>query len=127
MPRSRYAKARDFEYKVRDDMAKHGWVTLRSPASRTPTDVYCIGTERHVFIQCKTNGVMGPREWNRFWVYCKSVDAVPVLAMRGARGKGIRYMLLTGPKDGRGRQPMVEWIPMEGGRHEVQGVKGERD
>lgn len=127
MARSRYAKARDFEYKVRDDMYRNGYVTVRSPASKSPVDVYCIGTERNVFIQCKTNGVMGPKEWNRFWRHCKSVDAVPVLAMRGARGRGIRYMLLTGPKEGGGRQPMVEWIATWGGRHEVQDAERERD
>lgn len=126
MSRSRYARARDFEYRVRDDMANHGFIAVRSPASKTPADVYCIGVGVVAFVQCKTNGVLPPKEWNKFWAYCKSVDAVPVLAMRGVRGR-IRYMLLTGPKEGRGRQPMVDWVPIEGGRREIQGVGGKRD
>lgn len=120
MSRSNYAKARDFEYRVRDNMAANGYISIRSPASKTPADVYCIGWDRKVFIQCKTDGRLDTDEWNRFWRYCRSVDAVPVLAMRGAKGRGIRYMLLTGPKERMGVRPMVEWIPIEGGRREIQ-------
>lgn len=123
--RTNYARARDFEYRVRDDMEKHGWIAVRSPASKTPTDVYCIGWDSKVFIQCKTNGVMGPREWNKFLSYCRSVDAIPVLAMKGPRGRGVRYALITGEKVIRGPKPMVDWEPTEGGRHEVQDDKGE--
>lgn len=124
---TRYSRARQFEYKVRDDMAGRGFIALRSPASKTPADVYCIGYEKKVFIQCKTNGVMGPREWNEFWDYCESVNAIPVLAMRGPRNRGIRYMLLKDRKVPRRKQPMVEWVPIEGGRVEVQGIDGGRD
>ncbi len=123
---TRYSRARQFEYKVRDDMAGHGFIAVRSPASKTPTDVYCIGYDTKVFVQCKTNGVMRPREWNEFWDYCKSVNATPVLAMRGKGGRGIRYMLLTGRKVPRRRQPMEEWAPIEGGRVEIQNAEGER-
>jgi len=125
--RTNYARARDFEYKVRDDMARHGFICLRSPASKTPADVYCIGYETKVFVQCKTNGVLGPKEWNEFMDYCESVNAIPILAMKGKNGRGIAYRLLTGRKVARGRQPMVEWEPIEGGRVEVQGIDGGRD
>ena len=125
--RTNYARARDFEYRVRDDMKKHGFIAVRSPASKTPTDVYCIGYEVKVFIQCKTNGVLGPKEWNEFWDFCKSVNAIPVLAMKGKNGRGIEYKLLTGRKVPRHRQPMKDWKPIEGGRIEVQGVTSRRD
>lgn len=127
MSRSRYAIGREFEYRVRNDMANHGFIAVRSPASKSPTDVYCIGVGVNVFVQCKTNGKLPMREWNRFWAQCKSVDAIPVMAMKGIRGR-IRYMLLTGPKErGMRRQPMADWIPIEGGRHEVSRVDGGRD
>ena len=119
---SQYSRARQFEYKVRDDMTEHGFIAVRSPASKTPADVYCIGYETKVFIQCKTNGVLGPAEWNKFYAYCMSVNAVPVLAQRGKNGRGISYKLLTDWKVPRKRQPMVDWQPIEGGRVEVQGV-----
>ena len=124
---TRYSRGRQFEYKVRDDMASHGFLTIRAPASKTPVDVYCIGRREKVFVQCKTNGVLGPREWNKFWDYCSSVEAIPILAMRGPNNRGVRYMLLTGRKVARGRQPMEEWKPIEGGRIEVQDVDGGRD
>lgn len=124
---SRYTRARTFEYKVRDDMAARGFIAVRSPASKTPADVYCIGLERDVFIQCKTNGVLGPREWNKFLAYCRSVNAIPVLAMRGRNNRGIKYMLITDWKVPHKRQPMIDWIPIEGGRIEVQEPDGRRD
>lgn len=122
---TRYARARGFEYRVRDDMAARGWVAIRSPASKTPADVYCIGWHRCVLIQCKTNGALGTEEWNRFYDLCESVDAVPVLARMGPRGRGIEYLMLTGRKVRRGVRPMEVWVPEEGGRREVQGIDGE--
>ncbi len=119
IPRSNYMRARDFEYKVRDDMISRNFLAVRSPASKTPVDVYCFDAESKVFIQCKTNGVLPPKEWNRFYAYCRSVDAVPVLAMRNGKGRGIVYKLITGWKSPHKRQPMVDWIPMEGVRNEV--------
>lgn len=119
---TQYSRARNFEYRVRDDMAKHGFIAVRSPASKTPVDVYCIGYETKVFIQCKTNGVLGPAEWNKFYAYCKSVNAIPVLAQKGSNGRGISYKLLTDWKIPRKRQPMTDWQPIEGGRVEVQGA-----
>ena len=119
---TKYSNARNFEYKVRDDMLKHGFIAVRSPASKTPVDVYCIGYDTKVFIQCKTSGVLPPKEWNSFLAYCKSVNAVPILAMKGENGRGIRYMLITDWKIPRKRQPMVAWEPIEGGRIEVSGT-----
>ena len=119
---TRYSRAAAFERKVRDDMSRRGYIAVRSPASKSPVDVYCIGYDAKVFVQCKTNGVMGPSEWNEFYDMCRSVDAIPVLAMRGKGNRGIRYMLLTDKKVPRRRQPMVEWVPREGGRVEVLGA-----
>ena len=117
-----YARARAFEYRVRDDMASKGWVAVRSPASKTPVDVYCIGWHRCVFIQCKTDGRLGTDEWNRFLELCESVDAVPVLASKGRNGRGIDYQRIVGRKTKRGVRPMEVWTPESGGRREVQGT-----
>ena len=112
---TRYQRARAFEYRVRDDMASHGWLAVRSPASKTPADIYCIGFHKCVMIQCKTDGRLGTREWNDFLDYARSVDAVPVLAEMGAKGRGIAYHVLTGRKERRGVRPMEDWVPPEGG------------
>ena len=119
MARSNYARARDFEYRVRDDMRGRNYVAVRSAGSKTPVDIYAFDLHTKVFIQCKTNGVIRPDEWNRFYAYCRSVGALPILAMRNANGRGVVYKLLTGMKEPHRRQPMVDWIPMEGERLEV--------
>lgn len=127
MARSRYARARDFEYAVRDDMRKRNYLVVRSAGSKTPVDIYAFDIGTKVFIQCKTNGVLKPDEWNEFYRYCKSVEALPILAKRNARGRGIVYKLLTGQKVPYKRAPMVDWIPTDGERHEIQGVEGRGD
>lgn len=124
---SQYKRARGFEYRVRDDMARHGFVTVRSPASKTPVDVYCIGMGKSVFVQCKTNGYVGPEEWNRFLAYSRSVGAVPVVASMGPNNRGIRYMLVKDWKVPRRRQPWEPWEPIEGGRVEVSEFDSRRD
>lgn len=124
---SRYHRGRNFEYAVRDDMERRGYVAVRSPASKSPVDVYCIGMNGNVFVQCKTNMRVDPEEWNEFLGLCRSVGATPVIAGRGKNGRGIRYMLVTDWKVPHRRQPMTEWNPTEGGRIEVSRVEGGRD
>jgi Holliday junction resolvase len=112
---TRYRRARDFEYRVRDDMSRHGWIAIRSPASKSPVDVYCIGFHECVMIQCKTNGRLGTEEWNAVYDMARSVDALPVLAQTGPGGRGICYHVLTGRKEVRGVRPMDDWEPPDGG------------
>jgi Holliday junction resolvase len=127
MANSRYQKAREFEYAVRDDMVKRNYIAVRAAGSKTPADIYAFDLERKVFIQCKTNGVMRPEEWNRFYRYSRSVGAIPILAMRNKSGRGILYRLLTGEKVAYQKQPMTEWIPEKGVRYEVPRADDERD
>ena len=123
---SQYGKAAEFERRVCRDMEGRGYIAVRAAGSRTPADVYCMGVGRLVFVQCKTNGYMTPSEWNTLYDYAGSVGATPVIASKDDRGH-IRYMLMTGHKVPHERQPMVEWAPERGDRHEVQGVGAERD
>ena len=64
-----------------------------------------------VCIQCKTDGRLAPDEWNEFFEYCEPVWAVPIMAMKGARGTPIVYKRLLGRKEKRGKQPMEDWQP----------------
>lgn len=118
-----YRRGYDFERRVRKDMDDRGYIAIRSPSSKTPADVYCIGVGKVLFIQCKRNGVLNPAEWNKFLAYCESVGATPILAMTGKGGRGIVYKLITGYKEARKAQPMVDWVPEEGGRKDA-GIQG---
>lgn len=107
---AKYRLGRDFEYAVVKDMQEHGFIALRSPASKTPADVYCIAESWLVFVQCKRGGVIGVDEWNEFYEYAESVKALPVMAEKVPGG--IAYHLIDANKDGsRKRQPMSDWQP----------------
>ena len=105
-----YQRGRNFEYRVKKDMEKRGYLVLRSPASKSPVDLYCMKKNELVFIQCKLNGVIGVTEWNTFFDYSKYVGALPILA-ENVKGK-ILYSEAIEKKDGSHRkQPKREWLP----------------
>lgn len=112
--RTQYARGRDFEYAVRDDMRKHGYLALRSPASKSPVDIYCIKTGELIFIQCKLHGALYREEWNSFFTFCDSVNATPVMARKPDSGRGIEYFELLDFKDeSRKKSPMKPWEPTD--------------
>jgi hypothetical protein len=51
-----------------------------------------------LLIQCKRSGALPPDEWDRLVEVAAWVAAIPVLAANGARGRGVAYIRLTGPK-----------------------------
>lgn len=132
--RTHYAAGRDFEYYVRDKFKGAGYVALRSPASKSPADLYCIKVGEVVFVQCKLHGAISPDEWNEFLDYSKSVGATPIVAMRGPGDRGAVYMRIVGRKSGRRtqRQPWVPWELIGGesngrARADEHGAGAERD
>jgi len=108
---TQYQRGAAFERRVQKDMHDHGYLALRTPGSKSPTDIHCFKHgDEWVFVQCKTGGSLGPDEWNRFMDYCEEHGATPIMAEKATRG--IKYHLLTGRKDGsRKRQPMADWEP----------------
>lgn len=107
---SNYTRGRNFEYAVIKDMKSHGYFALRSPASKSPVDIYCFAKGELVFIQCKIDGALGVAEWNKFLDFCESLDATPIMAEKLTRGIG--YHRITDRKDGTKKsQPMVDWQP----------------
>lgn len=106
-----YERGRAFEYAVRLNMENNGYLALRSPASRTPADIYCIAKDELVFIQCKVSGRISRDEWDKLFTLCDSVNATPILAKRGANGRGIEYYRLTDFKEKRRMAPMEPWEP----------------
>ena len=106
-----YRSGADFERKVQDDLEGHGYAAVRSAGSHSPADVVAMMHGDITCVQCKTNGVLGPKEWNEFMDWCELAGATPVLARKGPNGRGIIYHRLTSRKDGRGRQPLAYWTP----------------
>ena len=105
---SKYRLGRQVEYSVRDDFKKHGYVTMRSPASKSPIDILAVKKGVIVFVQCKRNMVIGVKEWNIFYDLAISVDAIPIVAGRPT-GMGLLYWKMTDKKDGyKKRQPKEE-------------------
>lgn len=106
-----------FEYKVRDHLIDHGWFVMRSPASKSPIDLLTVRAGHDgpevMFVQCKTNGRLDPKEWDELLDLAHEHSAEAVLVWRPRRGV-IRYDLLTGYKE-RGRrhdnQPIQEIDP----------------
>ncbi len=107
---SKYRRGRDFEYAVMKDMQGKGYLAVRSPASKSPADIYCFAKGSLVFIQCKLGGLIGVGEWNELYDYATSVGALPIMAEKVPGG--IAYHLIEEKKDGtRRRQPMSDWQP----------------
>ena len=105
---SMYRRGREFEYRVRDLLRKQGFFVLRSPASKSPTDLVAIRPGLVLFVQAKRGGSLPPGEWNEIYELARSCGAVPILA--DGTGATTRLFEMTDRKDGsKRRQPMVPY------------------
>jgi Holliday junction resolvase len=59
---SRYSVGADFERTVRRTLESEGYLVIRSAGSKSPVDLVCFRAGEVIFVQCKTNGVMGKVE-----------------------------------------------------------------
>lgn len=108
-----YRNGADFERQCKDDLESMGYCVLRSAGSHSPADLVVLHRDRvSLGVQCKRNGRLDPDEWNGFFDWCALAGIAPILAEK-VRG-GIRYHLITGKKDGSGKQPMCGWTPPYG-------------
>lgn len=48
-----YKKGYALEYRAKKLLEKNNWFVIRSPASKTPTDLYATKNGENLFIQCK--------------------------------------------------------------------------
>jgi Holliday junction resolvase len=104
-PSTAYARGRAFEYRVKGDLERHGFIVIRSPQSRSPFDLVALRVGVVLMIQCKSHGVLSPSEWNSLLDVGAKADATCLLASRHKRT--IQYHHLLSRKVARGRQPMV--------------------
>lgn len=93
---SRYAKGAAFENDVKNDLADKGYQVYRVAGSHSPVDVIAVSRGVLIYVQCKTNGVVGVEEWNTFFDHCKAVEALPIVASRPRK----TYRKITDYKDG---------------------------
>lgn len=54
MPNPNYEKGRRFEYKVRDNFRKRGYIVYRSAGSHSPADLVAMKAGEIILIQCQT-------------------------------------------------------------------------
>lgn len=108
-----YRRGRKFEWDVRDDLADNGYAVVRAAGSKgdTKVDLVAFKPGQQLLVQCKGSGRCDPAEWDRLYEVAGWVGAVPLLAEKAGRGKGIAYTRLLGPKVPRARtQPCVPFV-----------------
>jgi Holliday junction resolvase len=109
---SMYRFGRAFEYRVRDALREQGYFCLRSPQSKSPLDLIAIRRGCVLFVQCKRNGALRPKEWNELLDLAQSVGAVPLMAEISTRRGEILYWRLLARKDGtKATQPRGAYLP----------------
>lgn len=95
---------------MRDDLRGHGYIVVRSAASRSPVDLVAFGRNEVLAVQCKRDGQLPPAEWNELYSMSIQAGVKPLMAERAE--KIVQYRLLTGEKDGtRGSRPWLLWVP----------------
>lgn len=94
---SHYRLGRQFEYRVRDDLKRAGFLALRSPRSAGPFDLIAVRQGCVLLVQCKIGGYIPPSEWNELYRLAASVGAIPILAARGGF-RDLGYWKITSEK-----------------------------
>ena len=118
MPVNTSRKGSAFENRTAQDLEAAGWpYVTRASNSKGIADVVAIRPDEVLFVECKTNGVLGVQQWNELYHRALQAGGTPVCAMpvdrrRNPGHPGIRYMRLLAPKNGAlgVRQP---WEPID--------------
>lgn len=105
-----YAAGTRFERKVRTDLRDNGYTVIRAAGSKgdSKVDLVALKPGQALFIQCKADGVLPLAEWDRLFQVAAWVDAVPILAGNGPRGRGVIYTRLLGHKRRSARAQLTE-------------------
>jgi Holliday junction resolvase len=100
---SHYSVGTRFENKVRNHLKLNGYTVIRAAGSKgdSKTDLVAVKPGQVLFIQCKSNGLLGPEEWNRIHEVATWAGALPILAANGPHGRGVTYTHLLGRKEPR--------------------------
>jgi Holliday junction resolvase len=73
---------------------------IRAAGSKgsSKVDLVALKPGQQLLIQCKSDGALGPAEWDRVVQVAGWVGAIPLLAANGPGGRGVVYTRLLGPK-----------------------------
>lgn len=107
---SHYRTGREFEWRVRDDLAANGYEVVRAAGSKggTKADLLAFKPGQLLLVQCKRRGVLPPIEWNRLVEVAGWVQGIAILAAIPSTGHGIEYTRLLAPKRPRARTQPTE-------------------
>jgi len=86
--RTNYHRGRDFEYRVKRELERMGWVVIRAAASR-PVDLVAMRGGRILFIECKKDGRADPGQLERQRELARRAGAELVVVSR----RGLRQFL----------------------------------
>lgn len=119
---TRYATGRRFEYKVRKDLEQRGYYVERSAASKGAVDLFALGQQEILLVQCKQDGTLPAQEWNLLLSLARRADApacnvLPILAQPEKQGRSVKiaYWELCDQRT-YNQAPMTRFEP--GGRDE---------
>ena len=106
-----YRRGYDFERECLKDLRGRGWLAERTAGSHGVADIWATAKgEKTLFVQCKRDGALRPKEWNQLIEFAEIGGGIPILASK-VRG-GIKWVLLTDKKDGKGgAQPCINYEP----------------
>ncbi len=123
MPNRNYEKGVRFERKIMEHLAGSeddpglGYLVMRAAGSKghTKIDIVAFHPELPIMlIQAKEDGNITATEWNRILEVAGWYDgaAVPVVAVNGLKGRGVRYYRLLGERVPYARtQPCRTYFP----------------
>jgi len=78
-----YLSGARFERRVKKYYEDLGYFVVRSAGSHSPVDLVAIRNDgRPVFIQCKTDGKISPKERDELLSVSKKAGALPIMAYR---------------------------------------------
>lgn len=92
---SRYEAGYRLECAARDDLRANGYEVIRSASSKGAVDLVAFKRGEILFVQCKTGGVIGPRERAELRRVAGIAGAVPISAAWHKDGRAARTIAYT--------------------------------
>ena len=84
---SNYERGRAFEYKCRNKLREKGWIVARMAGSHGAGDLLAGKGGESMMVQCKTDGVIPPKERLHLIETAKEFGATPMLGHHNDKGR----------------------------------------
>ena len=109
-----YTRGKSFEYRPRDDLREKLYFVVQAGGSKGIADLVAVKKGVVLFVQAKTNGKLGFKEWNAVYDAAMEFGAVPIFVSRLGKSTNWKlvYYRLLAPKVFRSRiWPMEPFEP----------------